>query len=1018
MGKKLVVVIALIAACLSVCTQGATIVWVAEPLNNAAGVPFDQGWIDLLTAKGYTVDVQRTNNYWTTLDATKLAMLEAADLIIVSRTTNSGGYATDATEVTQWNSVTTPLIDMAAYLPRNSRWLWVNSASLTEPANETMMSVVRADHPIFAGVAVTDGQVDAIDGAVDSGQMVFLTVTDAGNGTVLAKRADNSAIWIAEWAAGTPFYSGSTQTPAGKRMLLTGGGGTGQTMGSMNFTPAGQKIFLNAVLYMLGRPANASIALDPSPANGDTDVLRDTDLSWASGEGAATHDVYFGATLADVNEASRTNPKGVLARQGQSSNAFDPGRLEFEATYYWRVDEVEQNGTVHRGELWSFTVESYSYPIAASGITPSASSSTPNMGPEKTVDGSGLNAADQHSTVPEQMWLSAAAGPQPAWIRYDFDRPYMLDKLLVWNSNQSLEGAVGWGAKDVAVEYSMDGSAWTTLSQLVFVRAPGEATCTAGTTVDFGNIAAKSVRLTIADNWGGIMPQVGLSEVRFLTVPTFAREPAPAAGATGVNPKVTLSWRYGREAASHQLYLSTDQQAVIDATVTPITTSQASYAATVDLVKTYYWKVVEVNDAESPATWPSDVWSFTTADYAVVEDFERYTNDSPNRVFQAWIDGGGFSPDEFFPNGNPGNGTGSFVGYDPLTRDIMETTVFHGGGKSAPFFFNNDASVTTSETTRTFDEPQDWTASAIKTLMVCFYGDPNNPTTVPLWVKLTDQGNNSAKVTFGAAAGEVLTSLAEPAWTEWNIPLSSFTGVSLAKVTSITIGMGPGTGSGQLFLDDIRLYPARTIPAPAAPVLAAQWNFDNNATDSSGNGNNGTLNGGATYSATGKIGAALSLDGLDDYVDCGNGASLNITDAITVAAWVKTADAGNAQHNPFVSKGNRGYVLKHYVDNYIQFTVYDASAWHNANGPVVTTAFNSDWHHVAGTFDGTQVKLYVDGKLVGSSLYSGAIATNTYNLNIGRNSEATDRLYYGLIDDVRIYHGVLPSAEIAKLVNP
>ncbi len=1010
MGKKLVVLIALIGISLSPCARGATIVWVAEANLNAAGVGYDQGWIDLLTAQGHTVDVQRGS--WMALDAAKLATLEAADLIIVSRTSNSGNYATDATEVTQWNSVTTPLIMMTAYIARNNRWLWINSANLTELLAESSMTVVKADHPVFAGVAITDGKVDVIDGAVDSGQNSFITSADFGNATLIAKRTDDNYVWIAEWAAGTPFYSGSTQTPAGKRMYVVGGGGGAQTAGSMNFTPAGQKIFLNAVLYMLGKPVNASIAVSPVPANEESDVLRDSTLSWTSGEGAATHDVYFGTTLADVNEASRDTPNGVLVATEQAANTFDPGRLEFAGTYYWRVDEVEQNGAVHKGDLWSFTVESYSYAIK--NVTATASSWQPNMGPEKTVDGSGLDALDQHSTLGTDMWLSAKNGVQPTWIQYEFDKVSKLDKMLVWNSNQGVESSIGFGARDVTVEYSADGVAWVALGDFEFTQAPGLSTYTADTTVDFHGLAVKAVKVTIHTNWGDLLQQYGLSEVRFYAVPVDARQPSPAAGATGVTPQAMLNWRSGREAASHKLYLSTDQQAVIDETVAPIVTSQPSYTATVDLVKTYYWKVVEVNDAQSPATWQSDVWSFSTADYAVVEDFERYTNDSPNRVFQTWIDGGGFSADEFFPKGNPGNGTGSFVGYDPLTRGIMETTAFHGGTKSAPLFYNNDASVPTSETTRTFDAPQDWTASSVETLMVCFYGDPNNGQNVPLWVKLTDQDNKSAKVTFG----EVLTALTEPAWTEWNIPLSNFTGMNLAEVTSITIGVGPGGGSGQLFLDDIRLYPARTIPAPAAAVLAAHWKFDNNATDGSGNGNNGTLGGGATYNAPGKIGAALSLDGVDDYVDCGNGASLNITDTITIAAWVKTGDVANAQHNDYVTKGDQSYALKHNTGNYIEFFIYGGGVWYSARTAVLATAFNDAWHHLAGTYDGTQVKLYVDGKLVGSRLHTGAIPTVAYNLNIGRNAQYTDRLYNGLIDDVRIYRGVLPSAEIAKLANP
>src|SRR4030042_2575683 len=243
MCKKFIVLTALIGACLSPCAHGITIVWVAESNLTAAGVGYDQGWIDLLTAQGYTVDLQRGR--WTTLDAARLAQLEAADLVIVSRTTNSGNYAADATEVTQWNSVTKPLLLLTGYLARNNRWLWINSSSITEFLAESMMTVVKADHPVFSGVPTTDGQVDAIDGAVDSGQNNFMTTAEFGNATLLAKRTADNYVWIAEWEAGAPFYSTSTQTPAGKRMLLVAGGGGGQTAGSMNFTEAGQKKFLH-----------------------------------------------------------------------------------------------------------------------------------------------------------------------------------------------------------------------------------------------------------------------------------------------------------------------------------------------------------------------------------------------------------------------------------------------------------------------------------------------------------------------------------------------------------------------------------------------------------------------------------------------------------------------------------------------------------------------------------------------------------------------------------------------------
>ncbi len=756
-------------------------------------------------------------------------------------------------------------------------------------------------------------------------------------------------------------------------------------------------------------------AAKPVPANNATDVARDGQtLSWTPGDGAVKHDVYFGTDATAVKDAAAGS--SLLVGAGQDPNTLSLARLELGATYYWRVDEVHADGTIAKGFLWRFTVEPVSMAILSSKITATASNSVKaTTGPQKTVDGSGLNPSDQHSNNSADMWLSSGAGTEPTWIQYAFDKAYTLDKLLVWNYNDMMESVFGFGAKNVTVDYSVDGAAWTALGDFELAQAAGESTYTAGTTIPFGAIMAKFVKLTIHSNWGSGMPQKGLSEVRFLAIPAAARLPVPASAATGVSPfpQAALSWRAGRMAGSHEVYVSTDSSAVAAGTAPMSTTSLPSYETPLDLATTYYWKVVEVNAAETPAAWDGDVWSFATADYAVVDDFERYTNDSPNRVFQTWIDGLGFT--EPAP-GNPGNGTGSAVGNDPQLGDVMETAIVHGGGKSVPFFYENTAASGTSETTRTFAAAQDWTSCAIKTLTLYFYGSLDNAGNAPLWVKLTDASNKSAKVTFGDA-GEDVTALADQAWTEWNMPLDKFTGINLTKVASMTIGVGPGVAGGRLFIDDIRLYPARVIPTPAAPVLVGHWKLDNNVQDSSGNGNHGTLAGGPTYDAAGRIGAALYLDGVDDYVNCGNGASLNITDAVTLSVWVNPRDAGNAQHNDFVGKGDTSYAIKHNSTNVLQFFIYDGT-WYSVNGPVLTADFNSNWHHVAGTYDGTQLKLYVDGKLINGTLRKGVIASSTYNVNIGRNSQNTDRLYNGQIDEVRIYRGALPKSEIVKLANP
>ena len=311
----------------------------------------------------------------------------------------------------------------------------------------------------------------------------------------------------------------------------------------------------SATARFYGSPANASKA---DPADGRTEVLQDVVLGWASGKFAATHDVYFGTVFADVNDASRTDPRGVLASQGQTAMTYDPpGRLDFGQTYYWRIDEVNAppTSTIYKGRTWSFTVEPIAYPLNASNITATASSeNNADEGPAKTINRSGLNASDLHSKANADMWLSSITGAQPTWIEYAFDKPYKLGQMWVWNYNSSVEPVLGVGIKEATIECSIDGVTWTTFGTThEFARGLGAAGYAANTTLDLGGVAAKYVRITPNSNWGGLVQQYGLSEVRFFYIPVSARAAAPASGATGVSVDATLSWKPGREAVKHNV---------------------------------------------------------------------------------------------------------------------------------------------------------------------------------------------------------------------------------------------------------------------------------------------------------------------------------------------------------------------------------------------------------------------------------------------------------------------------------
>ena len=284
------------------------------------------------------------------------------------------------------------------------------------------------------------------------------------------RRARNA--WIVEWQPGKPFYTGSGQTPAGKRLFFAAGTQetAPQPQGAFNLTEDGKKMLSNAILYMLGKSIVEGQATDPQPATGQADVPFDVVLGWTAGESAQTHDVYVGLSSADVTNASRTAPLGVLAGQDQSAGSFAPTGLQFGQTYYWRVDEVNARpAAIAKGEIWSFTVEPLGVPDCEGDghrVQRPGEHGTGEHGQWLRPD-----ASDQHSTEPSQMWMSK--GEQPNWIQYQFDKVYKLTEMWVWNSNQMIESFVGFGAKNVTIEYSVDGGTWTALAGVPeFAQAP------------------------------------------------------------------------------------------------------------------------------------------------------------------------------------------------------------------------------------------------------------------------------------------------------------------------------------------------------------------------------------------------------------------------------------------------------------------------------------------------------------------------------------------------------------------
>ena len=601
---------------------------------------------------------------------------------------------------------------------------------------------------------------------------------------------------------GEEYTRGDWSLPAGDFSALRTGIGvvnTGDGLGTFNGVLDEAMIFdvpLSAedVVYAMDGFTDPT-ASGPTPADGETDVPRDGVLGWRPGKTAIAHDVYFGTSFDEISTAERANPMGVLLSEAQDANSYDPdGLLEFGQTYYWRIDEVNEgtDGTIFKGDVWNFTAEAYAYAIDSIAATTNATSSA-NQGLDNTIDGSGLNASDQHSVEADDMWLGMAEGDEPVWIQYEFDRIYKLYQMLVWNYNVQFELALGFGLKDVTIEYSVDGVDWTVLGDMQFAQGTTSSDYAANTTVDFGGVPAQHVRITVNSKWG-TLPQCGLSEVRFYQIPTSARDPQPASGATEVSVDAALSWRSGRGAVSHEVYFGTDQAAVADGTSEMATVATSEYTpAELALGTTYYWTVTEVNDADTINSWEGGLWSFSTQAYLVVDDFEGY-NDEDNVIYETWIDGWI-------------NGTGSTVGY--LLAPFAEQSVVNNGLQSMPLAYDNTVGPYYSEAELALGSA-DWTTNGADTLRLFFQGSADN-TADTLYVAVEDSAGQVAVATYADAEAVLIAE-----WQEWVIPYASLTdaGVNLAKVDVLYIGLGDrdnpaAGGAGLVFIDDVSVgHPA------------------------------------------------------------------------------------------------------------------------------------------------------------------------------------------------------------------
>jgi glucose/arabinose dehydrogenase/PKD repeat protein len=211
-------------------------------------------------------------------------------------------------------------------------------------------------------------------------------------------------------------------------------------------------------------------------------------------------------------------------------------------------------------------------------------------------------------------------------------------------------------------------------------------------------------------------------------------------------------------------------------------------------------------------------------------------------------------------------------------------------------------------------------------------------------------------------------------------------------------------------------------PSTEPPGLVAAWSFNagsgTTAADVTGNGRTGTISG-ATWTAQGRYGNALAFDGVNDWVTVADHNSLDLATGMTLSAWVyPTAHGDGVWRNILIKQrtGGEAYTLYSNVDTNVPTVYVDPSptTWLDARG-TMQLPLNA-WTHLAASYDGTTLRLYVNGSQAGSRSVTGAIVTSTGPLRIGGNS-VWGEFFQGLIDEVRVHNRALAVSEIQTLMN-
>ena len=442
-------------------------------------------------------------------------------------------------------------------------------------------------------------------------------------------------------------------------------------------------------------------AYDPVPA--DTSPFIDSEgltLSWTPGFSAKLHFIYFGDDYDTIANAAGAPPTALAT--------YNPGPLEFEKTYYWRIDESD-GSTTYTGDVWSFKTAKEGGGVRADYYRGMNFDTLMVTRTENEID---FNWGDP-------------GGPDPSVGDNNFSARWTGEVQAAYTETYTF-----YTNSDDGVRLWIDG-------QLIIENWTDHATTENRGTIDLVAGNSYSLVMEYYENGGGAVARLLWSSLSTpkqiipkaaLAPPVKASSPSPPNGATGTKMTPILKWGAGDFAVSHEVYFGTDADAVKNADK-----SSPEYKGTKALgdesydpgklawFTQYFWRIDEVNDLNPDSPWIGNLWSFTTGDFLVIDDFEDYDS-GDNQIWFFWHDGLGAGVPGM-PNYVPGNGTGSAVG-DETTLSYTEETIVHSGSQSMPLEFNNNKQgfANYSEAELTLINTRDWTEEGVANLSLWFRG--------------------------------------------------------------------------------------------------------------------------------------------------------------------------------------------------------------------------------------------------------------------------------------------------------